>query len=438
MVRKIMTLLSVGALLLMWPGLTGAQGQVEQDYPTTHWNASYWNNTDLAGAPVLVREEDDLRHDWDVGSPAPRVPANRFSARWTRYIDVNVAGTYRFTVTSDDGVRLWVDGELILDEWQIQADVTFTADKYLTEGAHRVRVEYFESTGAAMIELDWSRIAPVQRGWWKVEYFDNMMLRGTPVYSHYEGAIDHDWGESSPVPGIVPADQFSARWTQSLDLPAGAYRFYLEVDDGARLWIGGNLVIDAWYDQVATIHERELFLNGGPTTLQLEYYENQGDALVRLEWERVPDPDEVGPAPVPGPVVDDTDVAFTRGGAAGGWRTTTDGYNERMIWTRNHAVLRPDHNWARWSPDLAPGAYEVFAYVPRREDATHNAVYWISHRDGVDLQTIDQAARGGAWVSLGTYTFTGAETDYVALFDVTSETSGTRVVLFDAMRWESR
>ncbi len=438
MFRKILALLSVGALLLAWPGLAGAQGQVEQRYPTTHWSASYWNNVDLTGAPVLTQEENRIDHDWGGGSPAPRVPADYFSARWTRYINIDVAGAYRFTVASDDGVRLWVDGELILDEWQVQAETTFTPEKYLTEGAHQVRLEYFEDTGAAQIELDWSRIAPAQRGWWKVEYFDNMMLRGIPVYSHYEAAINHDWGESSPIPGTVPADQFSARWTQSLDLPAGDYRFYLEVDDGARLWIGGNLVIDVWADQTATIYEREVFLDGGPTTLQLEYYENRGNALVRLDWDRVPEPDEVGPAPVPGPVVDDTDVAFARGGPTGGWRITTGGYNGRMIWTRNEAVLRPDHNWARWAPDLVPGAYEVFAYVPVREDATRRAVYWISHRDGIDLQAIDQAARGGAWVSLGTYTFTGAETDYVALFDVTSEPAGTRVVLFDAMRWESR
>lgn len=438
MFRRTMALVIIGALLLVLPGLAGAQGPIElPDYPTTHWRASYWDNVDLAGAPVLVREEAILDHDWGLGSPAPRVPVNHFAARWTRHININVAGAYRFTVTSDDGVRLWVNGELILDEWQVQAVETFTSEKYLTKGSHRVRVEYFERTGHAEISLSWQRIT-TSSGWWKVEYFDNMRLRGTPVYSHYEGAIDHDWGEGSPIPGIVPADQFSARWTQSLDLPAGAYRFYLEVDDGARLWIGGNLVIDAWRDQVATIHEREVFLDGGPTTLQLEYYENRGNAVVRLIWERVPDPDEVGPAPVPGPVVDDTDVAFTRGGAVSGWRTTMGGYNGRMTWTRNHAVLRPDHNWARWSPNLAPGAYEIFAYVPIRENATRSAVYWISHRDGIDLQTVDQAARGGTWVSLGAYTFTGAETDYVALFDVTSEPSGTRVVLFDAMRWESR
>ncbi|MFP4394563.1 MAG: PA14 domain-containing protein [Anaerolineales bacterium] len=438
MFRKIMALLSIGALLLAWPGWATAQEPIEMDYTDTHWSASYWNNVDLTGPPVLTQEEDRIDHDWGVGSPEPRVRVNRFSARWTRRININVAGMYRFTVTGDDGVRLWVDGELILDEWQVQAAKTFTPEKYLTEGAHRVRLEYFENTGAAQIELDWSRIAPVQRGWWKVEYFDNMMLRGTPVYSHYEATINHEWGESSPISGIVPADQFSVRWTQSLDLPSGDYRFHLEVDDGARLWIGGNLVLDAWADQTATVYEREVFISGGPTTLQLEYYENASDAVVRLDWERVPEPDEVGPAPVPGPVVDDTDAAFTMGGAASGWQITTGGYNEQMTWTRNHAVMQPDHNWARWAPNLRAGAYEVFAYVPVREDATRHAVYWISHRDGIDLQTIDQAARGGDWVSLGTYTFTGTETDYVALFDVTSETSGTRVVLFDAIRWESR
>ena len=434
MLRKIMVLLSVGALLLAGSGEALAQGQIEQDYPSTHWNVSYWDNIDLAGTPVLVLEEDEIWHDWGLGSPLPRVPANRFSARWSRYIDADVAGSYRFTVTSDDGVRLWVDGELILDEWQIQAEKTFTTDKYLAEGAHQVRVEYFENTGAAMIELDWLRITPARIGW-KVEYFDNRVLRGTPVHSHYEAVINHNWGESSPIPGTVPADQFSARWTQSLDLEAGAYRFYLNVDDGARLWIGGNLLIDAWYDQVESAYQREVFISGGPTTLQLEYYENQGNAVVELDWERVSEGGAVAPDAI---VIDEADDAFVSSGAVGGWHVTAGGYNGRMIWATNHAVMRPNYNWARWSPDLAADTYEVFVYVPIRENATSNAVYWISHRDGVDLQTVNQAVRGGTWTSLGTYAFTGTETDYVALFDVTSEAPGVRVVLYDAMRWESR
>jgi hypothetical protein len=167
----------------------------------------------------------------------------------------------------------------------------------------------------------------------------------------------------------------------------------------------------------------------------LEYYENQGNAVVNLDWERVSEGGAVVPDAI---VIDEADDAFVSGGAVGSWQVTAGGYNGRMIWTSNHAVMRPDHNWARWTPDLAAGTYEVFAYVPIRENATSNAIYWISHRDGVDLQTVNQAVRGGTWTSLGTYAFTGTETDYVALFDVTSEVPAARVVLFDAMRWESR
>ena len=80
-----------------------AQGPVVQ-HTDPFWRASYWNNMALSGNPVVQGAEAHLNWDWGSGSPHANVNADRFSARWTRYIDVT-AGTYRFTATSDDGIR---------------------------------------------------------------------------------------------------------------------------------------------------------------------------------------------------------------------------------------------------------------------------------------------------------------------------------------------
>jgi hypothetical protein len=136
--------------------------------------------------------------------------------------------------------------------------------------------------------------------------------------------------------------------------------------------------------------------------------------------------------------VDDTDPEFVRGGAPSDWNTAADGYNARLTWTENHDIVRPNYNWARWSPNLAPGLYEVFVHIPFRYSTTAHAPYWISHADGFDLRVVDQQATSGEWVSLGTYPFDGTSMDYVALSSVTSEVLGTRLVGYDAVRWDPR
>lgn len=432
MLRKCMLL---GTLLLLTLGApTAVTARTTLQQGELRWTAMYWDNVDLMGAPVLTREERRIQHAWGTGSPSARVPVNRFSARWVRNIDV-IPGAYQFTVTSDDGVRLWVDGELILDQWMIQAAETFTVDKYLTEGVHEVRLEYFENTGLARIELSWRRAGGAERGW-DAAYFDNVDLTGEPILTRNEATIDHEWGTGSPAPGILGTDGFSARWVRTLDLTAGLYGFDLTTDDGARLWVDGRLLIDAWQDQAATTYEADVYISGGSTKIEVQYYERTGRATVDLDWAPLSAPPGGGePDAV---IVDDTDPGFVRGGAVGDWNTAADGYNDRLTWTENHDVIRPNYNWARWSPNLEAGRYEVFAHVPFRYSTTERAVYWISHSGGFDMRVIDQRATSGEWVSLGTYQFAGTSTDYVVLSSVTSETLGSRLVAFDAIRWEAR
>jgi hypothetical protein len=82
-----------------------AQGPIQPQHTAPYWQVSYWNNPTLSGPPVVQRSEAHLDSHWGNGSPAPGVPADRFSARWTRYIDV-APGNYRFTATADDGIRV--------------------------------------------------------------------------------------------------------------------------------------------------------------------------------------------------------------------------------------------------------------------------------------------------------------------------------------------
>ena len=81
------------------------------------WYAEFFSNRDLAGAPAVTRYENSVNFDWGAGSPDPAIPADNFSARFTRdeYLE---AGTYRFSYRSDDGIRIWVGNVLVVDDWR--------------------------------------------------------------------------------------------------------------------------------------------------------------------------------------------------------------------------------------------------------------------------------------------------------------------------------
>jgi exopolysaccharide biosynthesis protein len=119
---------------------------------------------------------------------------------------------------------------------------------------------------------------------WKGEYWNNRDLSGTPVRCRNDGAVDFDWGSGGPGSG-VNNDNFSARWTRTVNFSAGRYRFRLSGDDGLRLWVNNNLLINQWKDQGRTEYTADIDLAAGNHNLKVEYYENGGGANVTLRWE---------------------------------------------------------------------------------------------------------------------------------------------------------
>lgn len=251
------------------------------------WRGEYFANPNLSGAPVLVRNDTQLNFDWGNGSPGPDLPADNFSARWTRSLYFP-AGTYRFYAQVDDGVRLWVNDHLLIDQWRDSPPTTYTADIILPDSAHHLRMEYYERTGAAMAQLSWQRVEIYAESFpdWKGEYFANPSLSGAPVLVRNDASINFNWGPASPGPG-VPADNFSVRWSRSQHFSAGAYRFRVLVDDGARLWIDDKLVIDRWRTGPPKAYTADVTLTRGNHHLRLEYFDHIYDAQVHLTWDRI-------------------------------------------------------------------------------------------------------------------------------------------------------
>ncbi len=158
--KKLTLLLAIGLVLLITAVVnaqtTGTAGTTIT--PTAFWRGEYFNNPDLSGTPVLVRPEPAIDYNWGAESPAPPVVApDQFSVRWTRILNLP-AGQYQFTATTDDGVRLWVNNQALIDQWSAHQAQPLTATVDLPGGDTLVRMEYFEDAGAAIARLDWGLV----------------------------------------------------------------------------------------------------------------------------------------------------------------------------------------------------------------------------------------------------------------------------------------
>jgi hypothetical protein len=266
--------------------------------PLDGWRGEYFTNPSLQGAPALVRIDPAVRFNWGFGSPAPGFPADNFSARWTRAVWLD-QGQYRFQARVDDGVRVWLNDALIIDDWRDGSVRTVSADRNLATGWYNLRVEYFERTGEAVIDFTWERDPQIFTEW-RGDYFTNPTLSGQPVVVRNDLQIAFDWGLGSPVPGVVPVDNFSVRWTRQLHfLRSDIYRFNLRVDDGARVRIDGVTIIDAWREGPAADYVVDRFVQAGTRTIEVEYFERVGTALVFFNWSLLPATPTWTPLPLP-------------------------------------------------------------------------------------------------------------------------------------------
>jgi len=334
-----------------WGGITGANranftvtsNAADCSAAITNWKGEYFNNMSLSGSAVLCRDDGNVNFDWGGGGPGGSVPADGFSARWTRDMTFT-AGLYRFHLVGDDGVRLYVDGILVIDQWKDQSSIEYTYDLDLSAGSHSLKVEYYENGGDATARLWWvSMQTPVGScpaiTNWKGEYFNNMSLSGSAVLCRDDGNVDFNWGSGGPG-GTVPADGFSARWTRDMTFTAGRYRFHLVGDDGIRLYVDGSLVINQWKDQGPTEYTYDLDLSGGSHSLKVEYYENGGGAVARMWWEflsstALPDkPALTSPANGEG-MTQSTDVSLV-------WSTAVDAAQYKVeVWGSQYALMTP-------------------------------------------------------------------------------------------------
>jgi hypothetical protein len=246
-----------------------------------NWRGAYYNNATLSGQPTLVRDDPAINFNWHTGAPATGLPQDVFSVLWTRSLYFN-AGTYRFHAQMDDGMRVYLNNALIIDGWRDGGQRELTADRYLTAGNHNLRIEYYEKGGQALAAFWWERINEYPQ--WRGEYWANTGLNGSSTLVRNDVDLNFNWNFEAPD-SRLPQDRFSARWTRQFTFPAGIYTLFARADDGVRIYVDGNRVINEWHDNDATnIYQAYVTLNGNHT-ITVEYYENSLRAQMRFWYQ---------------------------------------------------------------------------------------------------------------------------------------------------------
>ncbi|WP_197085479.1 DUF6701 domain-containing protein [Cellvibrio sp. pealriver] len=381
----------------------------------------YYNNRTLTEPSTGTRSDAPIDFSWGGAAPgASGINADNFSVRWNGFIRATQTGAYRFQTESDDGVRLYINDTLIIDRWNDHSATTDTStDINLVAGnTYKIRLEYYENGGDAVIRLRWrlpgsatyvaipgGPLPTMGAGLYECtpapkppvsscstnlsagitgNYFNNQTLTNPVTRTRLDGPINFDWGTGVPGPAGVGDNNFSVRWEGYIHVTqSGVHRFQTNSDDGVRLTVNGDLLIDQWNDHSVTTHTSAAvnLIAGNRYPIKLEYYENGGFAVAQLRWQ-------------------------TPGSAS--YVAIPSGVNA--------------------SPITAPGLYECVT-TPAGYLITHSATGITCAAESVTVTalnssgvaynppagtvvTMSTAPATGVWVGGTTFTFTGSESSF--------------------------
>lgn len=209
---------------------------------------------------------------------------------------------------------------------------------------------------------------PQPGGSWSAVAWQNRYLAGTQnwqgtfTWSNGYPYISFDWGNGSVFNGWS-GDNFSMRIWRDVYFPGGSYSFYTDTDDGVRVWIDGNLMIDGWWDG-RNGHSAGRSINVGNHEVRVEYYENTGNALFKVWWygPGYPQPDTQWPdgritKPVPGSFTSDPILNL----AADAWDDISGvDYVEFYVW-----LCEPTCSWVLLGTDYSAPYQATFDWSSR-------------------------------------------------------------------------
>lgn len=345
--------------------------------------ASYWDNTDFGGEPLLKRVEEKVDFDWGLNSPDNELFRNGyFSSSFEGFFIVPQTDTYYFGVSSDDDYELIVNGQTVVSGGGCCAVEVYGAGLSLQIGQIvPLRFRHIDRGGPAVAKL-WLKIGPFSG-----EILRNNWLRTTPqplnrkqgvsaryytddgthtfnedrfILQRREQMVNNQWNGAGPLVGVT--DGFMARYQTYFTAPKdGSYAFGAGTDDGARLYVNNVLQVDEWVGRAYTrSYGAPISLAEGQTIpLTLEYFEYVGPAVAKL-WVKGRVLEQIIPTKWISPIAQVV---------PDGWELSFDGDGnlayERIQINSNSIVLYDasgsSHEY-KWSPEKS-------AYIPPAGEA---------------------------------------------------------------------
>jgi uncharacterized protein (DUF1800 family) len=293
-------------------------------------------------ASPVTRIDPQIDFSFSYGTPNGNIYIlpDHYSVRWEGWLSPGTAGDFTFQLEADDKARVLVDlndgqglRQILENGWDTPATNAFKLSAPLTMGIpaapadrYRMIVEFVETTGNARCRIQCKRgtgafgnfpaAANISNVYtnnstttagFSASYYQNTAFSGNPARSQTDSSITNgnngDWGAGTPDPSIFH-NNFSVRWSgQILPQYTGKYYFVTKADDGSKLWINDQLVVDRWNstaELTGTIDlQAGVFYN-----IVMEAWENTGHSEARLWWYSDDQPKQIVPTnrlfPLPG------------------------------------------------------------------------------------------------------------------------------------------
>ncbi len=236
---------SIAKIIKVGDDINDCTPQNNPDLGGTGLVGEYFNNLNLT-SPVFSRIDPNINFSWP-NAPATGIDENTFSVRWDGFIEVPRTGTYSFYSNSDDGVRLWIDDKLMIENWTDHGQTENTGMIQLEPGTkYPLRLEFYDNTGGATIQLSWSGPG-IEKG---IVPSSNLFPSDEPPLgdcdnisiSAADGVITISGLDAAPISSV---HVFNSIWqteyqcggdcnaTETINVSAGSYMIFARLYDGA-------------------------------------------------------------------------------------------------------------------------------------------------------------------------------------------------------------
>jgi beta-glucosidase len=221
----------IGADLLSPPNEPGKKGLLGE----------YFTNEELRGKPALRRIDSTVNFNWGARGPAAGIGADSFSVRWTGSIHATESGAFELSVATDDGVRLYINNQLLIDNWIDHGEETRNINFVMEAGkSYDIKMEYYQDRGGAVARLGMTKPSEDK-------------LPGVIALAQKSDAVLLFVGDS-------PREESEGFDRPSIDLPASQVNLINVVAKAnphtiVVLEAGAQIVMENWIDNVNALVE---------------------------------------------------------------------------------------------------------------------------------------------------------------------------------------